>query len=379
MDDWIGRAEALERLGIRAQTLYAYVSRGWIDAQPDPGDPRRSLYAAGDIERLAARRRRGRKAGAIAASAMAWGEPALPTRISTMAHGRLIYRGEDAVHLAQSGTLEQIAALLWGLEQPPCFTADDVPTVTGADPFAALAEGLTDCPASLGRSIALLGADGARAVARLATGFGLPRMEAPLHDRLAALWSLDARGADLVRRALVLMADHELNASTFAVRVAASTGAALPACMLAGLATLSGPRHGGAGEALAMLLRHAAHDGVTAALARWLASGHALPGFGHILYPQGDPRAQALLGRLGIDPLMAELSEAARDATGAAPNIDFALCALTRALDLPEQAPFLLFALGRSVGWVAHAIEQATDGALIRPRGRYEGPMPAPG
>jgi len=375
MDGWIGRAEALDALKVRAQTLYAYVSRGWIGARPDPADPRRSLYAATDIERLAARRRRGRKAGAIAASAMAWGEPALPTRISTMAGGRLFYRGHDAAALAATAALEDIAALLWEQDRTPRFA------LRGAggpapSPFAALAQGLEAIPASLGRSPALLGADGAAAIARLAHGFGLPDGEAPLHARLAAAWSLDGDGAQRIRTALVLMADHELNASTFAVRVAASTGAAIPACLLAGLAALSGPRHGGAGEALAMLVRQAAQEGAGAALDRWLASGHDLPGFGHILYPQGDPRAHALLDGLVLDPLLADLRDAVRTALDRPPNIDFALCALTRRFRLPDRAPFTLFALGRSVGWVAHAMEQAATGALIRPRGRYEGRPP---
>ena len=121
MSDWIGRSEALDRLGVRPQTLYAYVSRGLIGAQADPDDPRRSLYMSADIERLAARRRRGRKAGAIAASAIAWGEPSLPTSISTIDRGRLIYRGVDAVTLSASASLEGAAPLLWALPSPPGF------------------------------------------------------------------------------------------------------------------------------------------------------------------------------------------------------------------------------------------------------------------
>jgi citrate synthase len=376
MSQWIGRAEALERLGVRAQTLYAYVSRGLIGAHADPEDPRRSLYAAADIERLTDRRRRGRKAGAIAASAIAWGEPSLPTRISTVARERLIFRGKDAQLLAETASLEEIAALLWELPVPPRFH-DDAPSLPPAGPFMALAPSAQSSPASLGRSPAQLGADGAKAVARLATGFGLANDDRPLHARLAAHWAVDTPAADLLRRAMVLLADHELNASTFAVRVAASTGASIPACLLAGLATLSGPHHGGAAASLAMLIQQARIDGAEAALARWLASGQSLQGFGHPLYPQGDARGLALLEHVPVDPLMSDLRAAALDATGRAPNIDFALCALTRHLALPQDAPFILFALARSIGWVAHAIEQVTTGSLIRPRGRYEGPVPA--
>src|SRR5579871_655792 len=113
MNGWIDRAAALAALGVKPQTLYAYVSRGRIGMRPDPADPRRSLYRADDVAALASRRARSRRPAAIAASAIAWGEPMIETAISTVRHGRLIYRGEDAVALAGSATLEQVAALLW--------------------------------------------------------------------------------------------------------------------------------------------------------------------------------------------------------------------------------------------------------------------------
>src|ERR1700761_5621878 len=113
MSKWIDRGAALEALGVRPQTLYAYVSRGRIGVQPHPDDPRRSLYRAEDIAALTSQRARGRRPSAIAASAIAWGEPIIPTAISTIHHGQLIYRGVDAVALAERATLEQVAARLW--------------------------------------------------------------------------------------------------------------------------------------------------------------------------------------------------------------------------------------------------------------------------
>ncbi len=372
MSDWVGRAEALERLGVRAQTLYSYVSRGRIGMQPDPQDPRRSLYATADLDNMIAHRRRGRKAVAIAASALAWGEPSIPTRISTIERGRLIYRGEDAVALSERCSLDDVAALLWEQPGPVRFTSDVPPTAGGSlTVIARLAE---TSMASLGRSSASLSADGAATIAALVHSFGAVTEDAaPLHTRLATAWSLNGERTDLLRRVLVLLADHDLNASTFAVRVAASTGASIPACLLAGLSTLSGPHHGGAAAALAMLVRQAEQEGPKAALEHWLASGRSLPGFGHPLYPHGDVRAQALLARFDLDPVMAGLADVAGTATDRLPNIDFALVAATRAFGLPQNAPMTLFALARSVGWVAHAIEQITTGTLIRPRGRYEG------
>jgi citrate synthase len=375
MTAWVDRSEALARLGVRAQTLYAYVSRGRIGVRPDPADPRRSLYNAEDLSLLAARRRRGRAPQAIAASALAWGEAAIPTTISTIDHGRLIYRGRVATSLANSASLEEVAALLW--EQPDMVRFSSGGAI-GGGPFVALAHHAADARASIGRSAHALRQDGAEAIGRLADGFGLPAGSALLHQRLAALWSIGVEGAERIRAALVLMADHELNASTFAVRVAASTGASMAACLLAGLAALSGPRHGGAGAALAGLVEDADRIGARAALDRWLALGNEVPGFGHLLYPGGDARAVTLLDGLDLDDAMAALRAEASAATGLLPNIDFALCALTRQLRLPDDAPFVIFALGRSVGWVAHAIEQADTARLIRPRARYQGLMPQP-
>ncbi|TIW59567.1 MAG: citrate synthase, partial [Mesorhizobium sp.] len=188
-------------------------------------------------------------------------------------------------------------------------------------------------------------------------------------------WSVETKAAEAIRRALVLLADHELNASTFAARVAASTGAPLAACLLAGLATLSGPRHGGAGEAVLQLAEDAARHGADTALGRWLDHERPLPSFGHPLYPDGDARAAALLADIDLDDTLRSLQDAVLAATGARPNIDFALAAMTRNFGLPRDAPFRLFALGRGIGWAAHAVEQVTSGGLIRPRARYEGPV----
>ena len=375
MTAWVDRSEALKRLGVRAQTLYAYVSRGRIGVRPDPTDPRRSLYDVEDLDLLAARRKRGRAAQEIAAGALAWGEAAIPTMISTIDHGRLIYRGQDAIALAATATLEDAAGLLW--EQASAVRFGGEAEADHADgPFLALARTIAGTRATLGRSVDALCQDGAIAIGRIADGFGLPPDGTLLHRRLARLWAVDAEREYLLRRGLVLMADHELNASTFAVRVAASTGASIAACLLAGLAALSGPRHGGAGAALASMVEDAGRIGVEAALDRWLARGHPPPGFGHILYPEGDARGVALLKDVELDPTMMALRDAVQAATGLSANIDFALCALTRRLNLPEDAPFILFALGRSVGWVAHAIEQVGTGGLIRPRARYQGALP---
>ena len=367
MQEWLSRDEALVTLGVRPQTLYAYVSRGLIERRADAADPRRSEYRGDDILALTKRRARGRRTASIAASAMAWGEPVIPTRISTVAHGQLIFRGRRAVELADHATLEEVAALLW--EQP--VTAFPIAHDVG-DPFQALAALIAGAKSMIGRAPAKLAQEASVAVAAIAGTFGAA-CDGPIHERLARGWSLDAAGTDLVRRALVLLADHELNPSTFAARVAGSTGAPMAACLMAGLSTLSGPKHGGAGTALAALAAEARANGVEVAVARWLAAGHGIPGFGHPLYPHGDPRAAALLPLVTLDPALVELRDAVGDATEALPNIDFALLAISVAADLPADAPFRLFATARGVGWAAHAIEQSASSAVIRPRARYQG------
>jgi citrate synthase len=173
---------------------------------------------------------------------------------------------------------------------------------------------------------------------------------------------------------LVLAADHELNASTFACRVTASTGASLAACLLAGLAALSGPRHGAITQMVAQLATDADKAGPETVIRQWLDRHGHVPGFGHPLYPNGDIRAIALARALTFDPTMTALADCAHAMAGAHPTIDFALVGLARALHLPADAPFTLFLLGRSVGWAAHAMEHAREGHLIRPRARYDGP-----
>ena len=391
MSDWIGAEEARARLGVRPQTLYAYVSRGRLSTRPDPADPRRSLYRASDIGVLAERKTRSRKASQVAAGAIAWGEPVLDSAITTVEGGRLYYRGRDAVDLAQTETLESTARLLRGGHGAALKRDARGAPPEGADmrarAFLALAARAGSDGPALGRHPLALAVEAATLLDVLADAIAGAAGSGPIHVRLALAWGCATSGpavgagggpgADLIRRALVLLADHELNASTFAARVAASTGASLAASALAGLAALSGPRHGGASAALRGLVAEAGEQGAAAAIAARLAQDRSLPGFGHPLYPEGDPRARALLDRFEPTAELASLRAAVEGATGKAPNVDFALVALADRLGLPKDAPFALFATARCAGWIAHAIEQVQTGDLIRPRARYAGVRPA--
>jgi citrate synthase len=378
MSGWIERDEMLALLGVRSQTLYAYVSRKLMAARPDPADPRRSLYSRADADRLIARRSRGRRAAEVAENAIAWGEAILPTAISTVAGGRLFYRGRDAVELAETASLEDTAALLWGIEAfpaQPLQLAFDTELAPIAAAMSMLGQTAAKANPSAGRTLPSLVEESALLLRSIASALGADLgSRATIAAGFARRWRCDRAGAAALRTALVVMADHELNASTFAARVTASTGAPLAAAALAGLSALLGPAHGGAIHRVASLFDDAQRIGPARAIRERLARGEPIAGFGHPLYPDIDPRAAALLELVELPDALAELRRRAHAATGREPNVDFASAALAVVLGLPADAPFLLFAAARSAGWLAHGMEQALSGRLIRPRARYSGP-----
>jgi len=379
---WLTAEEVTAQLSVSRQTLYAYVSRGRIGMTAAPDDPRRSLYDAADVRRLAERNRNGRSRRAVAASTISWGEPILVSAITRIQGGHLEYRGHDAIALADTATLEDVAALLWQVDVLPQSGSHRGWPRARAAPgaaercIAAMAE-LAMAGHWAGKVDSVL-PDAVRILDRIAwaaaglAGSDVPSSALPMHERLASAWGVRPKGADAIRRALVLIADHELNASTYATRVVASTRAPLGACVLAGLAALVGPLHGGATNEIRHFL---ADPGVVAdpaaAIAVRLARGERIPAFGQPLYPDGDPRAAALLAHVRPSPAAQRVIDAMRTMTGVPPNMDFALLVAEQRLRLPVGAAFAIFAIGRTVGWIAHALEQWRDGTLIRPRAIY--------
>jgi len=382
--------ETAERLGIKSDTLYAYVSRGLLRSQPIPGRRERG-YRTEEVERLRAGR------GLSRATRSEPFVPVIDSAICLIEGGRLYYRGHDAIRLAETTTLEDIAGLLWGQDPISTFRHSQRSEARGIG-------GRVGAAASLGvierchvRLAELAAADlgaldltphgivrtGRAILYELAACIGdRPTAPDPVHEQLAALWRLDQKGADLIRRCLVLLADHELNASTFVARCVASTGATPYAVVSGALAALSGRRHGGAAASAEALLHEIAErDDPLAVMAARLARNEMLPGLGHPLYPAGDPRAAALLNAaMAAIPASRALIEAAvaaaRQLVPQPPNVDFALAAATTALGLPQGTALAIFILGRTVGWIAHAIEQYQSDVLIRPRARYTGPRP---
>ncbi|MCM3607706.1 citrate synthase family protein [Cupriavidus pauculus] len=377
MGSWISMDEACARLGVRPQTVYAYVSRGKIEVTSDPADTRRSLYRAEDVASLARRKQAGRKHETLATNTLFGAEPSIPTALSTFVRERLYYRGQDAVALARSATLEEAAHLLWNAEQPVDFSS----TARVARPgrvaaFRTLAELAATGHSTHGRMTRVLHVEGQGLIGKMANAFGAQPGRDALHRRLAQGWNQPSAVADLLRTAMVLLVDHELTSSAFAARIAASTGASLPACLLSGLTTLSGPLHGDASGRVKALFSELERQGEDEVIAHHLSTGLPLAGFGHHLYPEGDPRAAALLALFDPPAVIARFIDKATRLTGLQPNIDVALAALVTHCGLPDDAAFGMFATARSIGLLAHSLEQLGVGQVIRPRGRYVGVMP---
>jgi citrate synthase len=394
--------EAAARLDVKLATLYAYASRGWLVRVVDARG-RGSRYARSSVEQLKARHDARAGHAAVAAAALRWGEPSLETSISEIRKDGPAYRGHGLLELYQSApSFESVAGLLWTgrLGEPhwpgtPLRAAQPPRPVT-QDPLAFFAAAIAG--AAL-RDAARTGASDEQEHARAARllrwlaqiAGGRPGAGAgSIAQRLLVSYGLrpSAPAIHAVDRALILCADHELNPSTFAVRVTASTGADLYACLTTGVATLSGPKHGGVTARVEALLQEIREPARATALVRArLARGEAIPGFGHPLYAGIDPRASALLQlaqrarstqtRASLATAQALVRAMAR-AGQPAPNIDVALVTLCRALGMPGGAPAALFALGRIAGWTAHALEQRAQGYIVRPRSRYVSGQHAP-
>jgi citrate synthase len=380
--------QAADRLGIKLDTLYAYVSRGRLRSVVVQGT-RERRYRGEDVEALLDGRSGARPPpNAIPEALM----PALGSAICLIENGRFYYRGQDAVCLAGGATLEEVAQLLWLDETPAQLSDTSSPQLSAGAPTASglvercqirlTALGDADLSA-LDLTRARVVRTGKRILRELTTCIApsLPTSD-PTHLRLASAWRLGEAEADLLRRCLVLIADHELNPSTFVARCVASTGATPYAVITAALSALSGRLHGGeTARAEGLLYELVEGADPMAVMAGRLARGERLPGFGQPLYPEGDPRAVAILAGLAqaapeAHALAKTAAELGLRLTGRHPNVDFALAAAAVGLGLPRNAALGMFIVGRTVGWIAHAIEQYESGILIRPRARYLGPPP---
>lgn len=408
VEPYLSAKQASEILGVSVTTLYAYVSRGLLHSEPTSSSSRSRRYRRDEVERLAVRREHRRDPSQVARGTLDFGVPVLESAITLISGDSFFYRGHDAVQLARSRTLEEVAQLIWlgdwprgpsslfeqgDADLPQVFVAGDWEPIERLQfllPLVARGDsgGLDPRPRAVAGCAARLLRQMTATVSEFEETAGLDVAEI-----LSQAWCCsreDARAESFIRlfnATLILAADHELNVSSFTARCVASAGTTLYEVVTAGLAALRGTRHGALSDRTESWLlglwveTDGSPEHIDRVLVRRLKQGEVLPGFGHRLYPGGDPRARALEGLLAEgfpdSPRGAwtrRVAEKVHQVLGEHPTLDFALAAVSLTLRLPPGSALGLFALGRTVGWIGHAIEQVETGQLIRPRARYTGP-----
>jgi citrate synthase len=407
MADYLTAAEAARRLGVKPATLYAYVSRGVLSRVRAP-DGRTSLFGAEEVEQLARRGRPRRPAGVA--------DITVESAITEITGDSLRFRGLDATRLAVSRTFEEVAELLWTGEFPSRRESGQEPwrarpaaLAAGRAAQAALPAGTlplerlqvivpamaaTD-PLRLQLDRPAVIAAGRNIIAGMVDCLPSGVTADPGEPVAGRLWSRLCPGngpgnghgrpaPGLMRAlsaALVLLADHELAASTLAARAAASVRADPYAVVGTGLGAMSGALHGGASLGAETLMAAACGpEDVPRVVAELLRRGEKVPGFGHFVYRGGDPRAILLLDlvrrvapksrQLAVaDALFAEV----RHKSLPEPNIDFAIATLVRVAGMVRGAGEAIFAVARTAGWIAHALEAYSGPGPLRPRAVYTG------
>ncbi|OKI08148.1 citrate synthase [Streptomyces sp. CB02923] len=393
--------EAAERLGVKPETVYAYVSRGQLTSRRAPGG-RGSTFDAKEVDALA---RRGARREPLPAN----GDLAFRTGITLIDKGRCYFRGVDTTELADRYGYEEVADWLWtGLLRPGVrFSAPEEALAAARRAVDALPAHSSPLDRLRVAVVAAASADPLRfdlsedAVLGTARALipvlvdALPRLEdgtdctsAPLPRRLwsrltgerpddASLRALDA--------ALVLLIDHDLASSTLAARVAASARAHPYAVVSAGFGALDGPLHGAASSLTHRMLLEVLERGSAAAVvADHLRAGRRVPGLGHRVYPGEDPRARTLFRLLEDVPQAGPALQAARDVVATITrhhalhaNVDLALAVLTVSAGMTAEAGENVFAVARTAGWIAHALEEYEERPMrMRPSGHYQGPRP---
>ena len=387
-----------------AATLYAYVSRGLLRSEATDGQ-RERRYRADDVARLKRRRAIGRKAASIAGNTLDFGTPVLESALTLIEDSRLYYRGVDATVLARSASLEEVARLLGNCEGTP-FDAANLPPLgpsirrawLAAAPLAPVDRCLAMLPVVAAQDYrswaddrpAMLEA-GVR-VLRLLTAAvtAAPPSAAPVHEQLSDAWRGASRlHAPIIRAALGAVGRPRIQRLGLRrPRGEASTGANLYGATMAGLAAINGPRHGGLTRRVATLF-----DAICGTAPTWrrispVACATPVSSHSRLRPPALSRRRRPVAATLfavlrEAVPQSPELAFAERLAAAVErlidrkANIDFTTVTVERVLGLPRDSALALFLLGRTVGWIAHALEQADQGALIRPRARYTGPPPA--
>ena len=403
--------EAAAELGISQDTLYAYVSRGLIRSEASDGQKRSRWYPLEDVQRLKKHKGEYRHPDKVAAGAMQAGTPVMESAITMITDDRFYYRGHDALTLATTHSVEQVAALIWTGDfsaehslfsrtlpesmlaryQKICSSLIELTPLEAFQvclPLAALDDiAAYDLRAE---AVAQTGARILQLLAIVAAG-GQYTMHGIAQTVQRGWVPHDERAATLLTAALILCADQELNVTTFTARCVASAGSTPYAVVCSGLSALQGIKHAGQTERIEAFLRETdAPTNVRSSITSLLKRGESIPGFGEVVpgfgsvfYPVGDPRGKLLLELTAqVYPhspavrLAQRITEDTNNLLGERPTIFFGLVTLARALHLPPGGAIALFALGRTIGWIGHCIEQYQANQVIRPRARYIGPPP---
>ena len=393
--------EAAQHLGVTESTLYAYVSRGLIRSEDCDGSKRTRKYRAEDVFRLSERKELRKNPDKAAETALSWGAPILDSAITLIAEGHLYYRGYDAIELAKSKTFEEVSALLWNgyfpdrslaFAKAPDITsllAQFGPSFANLDVFE---KAQLVLPLLASREISMhdlrpksVAASARKIISVLVQLAAQTDGDGNISETLQNSWApAEPFARVLFNAALVLSADHELDPSTFTARCVASTRSHPCAVVGACLSAMQGQMYREKYFQFEKFFAEVRTQGnAKSVLASWLTEGLPIPGFTHPLYPDGDPRAKFLLDLSATDghtseslSLLLEVVEEVQHVLNEKPNLEIGLFAIVTRLNLDWHAARTLFMLGRSAGWMAHAIEQYQVREFFRPRARYIGEPP---
>ncbi|MEQ8841938.1 MAG: citrate synthase [Acidimicrobiales bacterium] len=392
-DERISAAEAASRLGVKRETIYAYVSRGLLHSERHL-DGKSSTFDPAEIDRFR-RRKADDRPGRL--------EVPISSGITDVVDGSVRYRDHGLDDLVAAGhSYESVAELLWGGELTAAepWTSDRAVATAVRRAARALPAHATPTDRMMAGVVAAGAADpfrddrstegavttGRRLIRAIVDS--LPTDHEVESDRIAErLWvrltTADPDQWPVLETALVILADHGMATSTLAARLAASTRAAPHAVLLAGLGPLAGPLHGAASKTVHMMFEDAEANGPDAAIAEVMRRDGRVPGIGHFIHRTRDPRHDLLfdaLGEASVDTTVGEdrmdvvASVVARtsERITAAPNVDLALGAMTYITGMGPDAGEVVFAIARTAGWLAHALEEYDESPIrFRPVGRY--------
>ena len=388
-DIYVTSKEATESLKIKNSSLYSYVSRGLIRTIVSPSNKKKRLYNSKDIEKLVEKKKT-ESARTISNRALHWGTPVLETRVSHISNDKLYYRAYSVSYLVKKYSFEQVTSYLWtgDFTHSKKFFNSNIRTLQEKqlDHSAQAIQiylaqlGLEDLPGQIINDVPTLGG---KLIQKIVNGITNDFSNEEIHIKIANFFCPGIKYApELIKTSLIVIADHDLNASSFTARVVASTGANLYQVLIAGLSALTGYKHGGNTLKIELLVKSLL---IELDIKKNLQEREEeiIIGFGHKLYADTDCRAEILLNLLsekfGQNPKFEVIKAIERNCieeSGKKPNVDFALYAVAYVLDKEADFAFFLFALGRMAGWVAHAIEEYAQNELIRPRSEYIGPPP---